>query len=366
MSVARAATIPKWGKAKMIKNISLVAISALALSACNDQASTGGAAGGSRQEIRIVGSSTVFPYAKAVAEAFAKGDASRKSPVLESTGTGGGIEQFCKGVGADTPDIANASRRMKKSEFDNCAKNGVTDIVEIQVGIDGITLAESNKGQKFALTAADVYKALAANPFGKPQTAKLWSDVNPSLPKLPISVYGPPSTSGTRDAFAELILEAGCKTDAATKALKDSNEDKYKATCHDIRTDGAYKEQGENDNLIVQKLDANPDMVGIFGYSYMEANQGKVHGISLDGVAPSYDTIAGGSYPGARALYIYVKKAHVDKIPGIKEYILEFIKAGAKGSYLSKLGLISSPDDVRSSAEASANGLTVLDGSILK
>lgn len=350
----------------MMKKISLVAISALALAACNDQASTGGASGGSRQEIRIVGSSTVFPYAKAVAEAFAKADANRKSPVLESTGTGGGIEQFCKGIGAQTPDIANASRRMKKSEFDNCTKNGVTDIVEIQVGIDGITLAESNKGQKFELTAADVYKALAANPFGKPQTAKLWSDVNASLPKLPISVFGPPSTSGTRDAFAELILEAGCKTDAAIKALKDSNEDKYKAVCHEIRTDGAYKEQGENDNLIVQKLDANPDMVGIFGYSYMEANQGKVHGISLDGVAPTYDTIAGSTYPGARALYIYVKKAHLDKIPGIKEYVLEFIKAGAKGGYLAKLGLISSPDDVRTSAEAAANAMTTLDGSSLK
>jgi phosphate transport system substrate-binding protein len=352
--------------AKMMKKMSLLAIGTIALAACNDAASTGGASGGSRQEIRIVGSSTVFPYAKAVAEEFAKADPSRKSPVLESTGTGGGIEQFCKGVGADTPDIANASRRMKKSEFENCQKNGVTEIIEVQVGIDGITLAESNKGQKFELTAADVYKALAANPFGKPQTAKLWSDVNPSLPKLPISVYGPPSTSGTRDAFAELILEAGCSTDAATKALKSSDEDKYKAVCHEIRTDGAYKEQGENDNLIVQKLDANPDMIGIFGYSYMEANQGKVHGISLNGVAPTYDSIAGGQYPGARALYIYVKKAHVGKIPGIKEYLAEFVKGGATGAYLSKIGLIASPTDVRTAAEAAVNGLTVLNGADLK
>jgi phosphate transport system substrate-binding protein len=350
----------------MFKKISLIAVSVLALSACQDQASSGGASGGSRQEIRIVGSSTVFPYAKAVAEAFAKADAARKTPVTESNGTGGGIEQFCKGVGADTPDIANASRRMKKSEFENCKKAGVTDIVEIQVGIDGITMAESNKGQKFALTAVDVYKALAANPFGKPQTAKLWSDVNASLPKLPIAVFGPPSTSGTRDAFAELILEAGCKTDAATKAMKETDEDKYKAICHDIRTDGAYKEQGENDNLIVQKLDANPDMVGIFGYSYMEANQGKVHGISIGGIAPTYATIADGTYPGARPLFIYVKKAHIDKIPGIKEYILEFVKAGATGGYLTKLGMIAAPDDVRTKAEAVANGLTVMDGSGLK
>ena len=246
----------------MMKKISLIAISALALAACNDQASTGGAAGGSRQEIRIVGSSTVFPFAKAASEAFAKADTSRKSPVLESNGTGGGIEQFCKGVGAETPDIANASRRMKKSEFENCQKNDVKDIIEVQVGIDGLALAQSNKGTKFVLSTADVYKALAANPFGKPQTAKLWSDVNPSLPKLPISVYGPPTTSGTRDSFHELIMESGCKSDAAMKALKDSDEDKYKAICTEIRTDGAFKEQGENDNLIVQKLESNPKALG--------------------------------------------------------------------------------------------------------
>lgn len=350
----------------MLKKISLIAVSMLALSACNDQASTGGAAGGSRQEIRIVGSSTVFPFAKAVSEAFTKADPSRKSPVAESTGTGGGIEQFCKGVGADKPDIANASRRMKKSEFEACQKNGVTEIVEIQVGIDGIALAESNKGPKFTLTPTDVYKALAANPFGKPQTAKLWSDVNPSLPKVAIAVFGPPTTSGTRDAFAELILEAGCKTDATTKALKESDEKKYKAACTEIRTDGAYKEQGENDNLIVQKLDANPDMIGIFGYSYMEANAGKVHGIPISGVAPTYATIADNSYPGHRPLFIYVKKAHIGKIPGIQEFITEFVTAGATGGYLTKLGMIAEPDDVRVKAADIAKNLTVMTADGLK
>ncbi len=350
----------------MLKKISLVAVSALALAACQDQASTGGAAGGSRQEIRIVGSSTVFPFAKAASEAFVKADPSRKSPVLESTGTGGGMEQFCKGVGAETPDITNASRRMKKSEFENCQKNGVKDIVEIQVGIDGLALAQSNKGQKFALSTADVYKALATNPFGKPQTAKLWSDVNPSLPKLPISVFGPPTTSGTRDSFHELIMEAGCKTDAATKALKDSDEDKYKAVCTEIRTDGAFKEQGENDNLIVQKLDANPDMIGIFGYSYMEENASKVHGMVMDGVIPTIATISDGSYPGARKMFMYVKKAHLDKIPGIKEYVLEFVNGGALGGYLTKIGMIASTDADRATAKAAATDMTVLDGSGLK
>jgi len=350
----------------MLKKISLIAISALALAACQDQASTGGAAGGSRQEIRIVGSSTVFPFAKAAAEAFSKADPSRKSPVLESTGTGGGIEQFCKGVGAETPDIANASRRMKKSEFENCQKNGVKDIVEVQVGIDGLALAQSNSGQKFALSTADVYKALAANPFGKPQTAKLWSDVNPALPKLPISVFGPPTTSGTRDSFHELIMEAGCKTDAATKALKDSDEDKYKAVCHEIRTDGAFKEQGENDNLIVQKLAANPNMLGIFGYSYMEENASKVQGITMDGVAPTTETISTGKYPGARKLYIYVKKAHADKIPGIKEFVAEFLNGGKMGGYLTKLGMIASTDADQKMASDAASGFAAMDGADLK
>ena len=350
----------------MLKKISLIALSVATLSACQDQASTGGGAGGSRQEIRIVGSSTVFPFAKAASEAFVKADPSRKSPVLESTGTGGGMEQFCKGVGAETPDITNASRRIKKSEFENCQKNGVKEIVEIQVGIDGLALAQSNKGQKFALSTTDVYKALAANPFGKPQTAKLWSDVNPSLPKLPISVFGPPTTSGTRDSFHELVMEAGCSTDATTKALKSSDEDKYKAICTEIRTDGAFKEQGENDNLIVQKLDANPNMIGIFGYSYMEENASKVHGIVMDGVTPTIATISDGTYPGARKMFIYVKKAHIDKIPGIKEFVMEFVNGGAIGGYLTKIGMIASTDADRVAAKAAATNLSAMDGADLK
>ncbi len=349
----------------MVKKISVLAFGSLALAACNDPAASGGA-GGARQEIRIMGSSTVFPFAKAVAEAFQKGDSNRKNPIVESTGTGGGIEAFCAGIGSQTPDIANASRRIKKSEFETCKKNGVTEIVEIQIGIDGIALGESIKGPGFKLTNAEVYKALAANPFGKPNLTKKWSDVNPALPNIPIAVFGPPKTSGTRDAFAELILEAGCKTDAATKALKETNEDKYKAVCHDIRTDGAYKEQGENDNLIVQKLSANPNMLGVFGYSYMEENSTTVRGVALENVAPNYGAIATGRYPGARPLFIYVKKQHVDKVPGIKEYVAEFVSAGTKGSYLTKLGLIAAPDDVRKKAFDAAANMTIIDGADLK
>lgn len=348
----------------MFRNFSIAALGALALAGCQDKAG-GDAAGGSRSEIRIVGSSTVYPFAKAVAERFAS-ESGNKAPVLESTGTGGGIEQFCSGVGANTPDIANASRRLKKSEFETCQKNGVTDIVEIEIGIDGIALAQAKGAKPLPLSPLQVYKALAAKPFGKEQTAKTWSDIDPSLPATKIAVFGPPTTSGTRDAFNELIMEAGCNTDATIKALKDSDKKKYEAICHDMRTDGGYMDQGENDNLIVGKLVANPEALGVFGYSYMEENADKVSGIALEGVVPTYDSIAGGKYPGARKLYIYIKKAHVGKIPGIKEFAEAFAAAGAPDGYLVKLGLIASPDDAREAAKQAASGLPVLDGAKLK
>lgn len=349
----------------MIKKFVLAATSVLALSACQDQASSGGS-GGSRQEIRIVGSSTLFPYAKAVNDAFKNANAANKVPVAEQNGTGAGVKQFCAAVGADTPDIVNASRRMKKSEFDDCKKNGVTEIVEIQVGIDGITIAEATNGLAMKLTPLDLYKGLAANPFGKPQTAKAWKDVNPALPAEKISVFGPPTTSGTRDAFNELIMEVGCQTDPAMKALKTSDEKKFKSLCHDYRNDGSYQEQGENDNLIVQKLAKDPTMFGIFGYSYLAENAEKVKAVAINNVMPTAKSIADGSYPGARPLYIYVKKAHVGKVPGIKEYVAEFVKAGEEGSYLTKLGMIAAPADVRAKSAAIAADFTVLDGGDLK
>lgn len=349
----------------MLKKLSLVAVSILALSACQDQASNSGS-GEARDELRIVGSSTVFPFAKLVAENYQASAEGIKAPVLESTGTGGGLERFCSGIGADTPDIANASRRIKLSEFEKCQANGVTDIIEIQVGIDGIALAQSITGPDFKLSVGDIYAALAANPYGKPQTAQKWSEINPAYPDVAISVYGPPSTSGTRDAFEELIMEAGCKTDASTKALKDSDEDAYDAICTEVRNDTSFKEQGENDNLIVGKLSANPSSLGIFGYSYMEENADKVRGVAIDGAAPTYDSIASGAYPGARPLFIYVKKQHIGKIPGIQEFVTEFVDAGVAGSYLAKIGLITSPDDMRTKAKAAVSELVTIDASELK
>lgn len=347
----------------MIKIFALIAVSAIALAGCNDQA---GSSGASRDYISAVGSSTVYPFATTAAEEFVRANAGMKTPKIESTGTGGGMERFCQGVGAGYPDIANASRRMKKSEFDKCAAAGVTDIVEVQIGIDGIAIGESVNGPKFSLAPEDLYKALAAKPYGKDNTAKTWKDVNPALPAVGISVYGPPSTSGTYDAFKELIMEKGCTANAEMKALKDSDKDSFESICHGLRGAPYYVEQGENDNLMIGKLAKNPNSVGIFGYSYLEENLDKVRGIPLAGVAPEYAAIASGEYPGARPLYVYVKKAHVGVIPGLKEYLAEFLKGAADGGYLKAKGLIVSPADVSAKANAAASAMTSLDGADLK
>ncbi len=343
-----------------IKTLSFVLLGSVALAAC------GGGASSSRDQMRAVGSSTVYPFSKAVSESLAKTNPGIKAAIIESTGTGAGMKLFCSGVGVAHPDIVNASRRMKASEYEECAKAGVKDIIEVQVGLDGIAFAEAKDGPDMKLTPADVYKALAANPFGKPQTAKLWSDVNPALPKIPIQVYGPPSTSGTRDGLAELILTKGCDTDPAMKALKDSNKDEHKKICTGVRDDGAYVDQGENDNLIVQKLAANPQAIGVFGFSFLEENMDKLKGVPMNGVTPTYATISDFSYPGARPLYIYIKQAHLASIKGLKEFAVEFSKAWGPEGYLKKLGMVIAPDDVRAKNATVAESMTLLDPTSLK
>ena len=340
--------------------ITAALLATAALSACGGQQS------GTRDQIRAVGSSTVYPFAKAVAESFAKSDPSIKSPIIESTGTGAGMKLFCAGVGAQHPDVQNASRRVKKSEFEGCQKNGVKDIVEIQVGLDGVAFAEAKGGAGLALTPEIVYQALAKTPYGKPNTAKTWKDVDSSLPDLPILVYGPPSTSGTRDALKELILMKGCDANPEMKALKDSDKDKHESICGDVRDDGAYVDAGENDNLIVQKIEANPKAIGVFGFSYLEENMDKLKGLSMKGVMPTYTTISDFSYPGARPLYIYVKAAHLSAIPGLKGYVAEWAKMWGKGGALAKLGMVVSPDDVQATNAQVASAFTLLDGSQLK
>jgi len=320
-----------------------------------------------RDQIRIVGSSTVYPFSTVVAEEFGQ-TTSFKAPIVESTGTGGGMKLFCAGVGVDHPDISNASRRIKASEVDLCATNGVSDITEVMIGFDGIVLASSKKAEPMPLTLRQVFLALAKDvpaPNGDlvPNPNKTWKDVDPALPDVKIEVLGPPPTSGTRDAFNELALEGGCKTFPDLKALESTDKDEYKKVCRSVREDGAYVEAGENDNLIVQKLVANPKALGVFGYSFLDQNGDTVQGNTVDGVEPTFENISAGRYPVSRSLYIYVKKAHADSIPGIREFLAEFTSEKAYGEfgYLADKGLIPAPTAQREKYRADAKNLTNLE-----
>ena len=304
-----------------------------------------------RDTINIVGSSTVYPFATVVAERFGR-NTDFPTPKLESTGSGGGLKLFCEGVGTQHPDITNASRRMKKSEFDNCQANGVEKITEVRIGADGIVIANSKDAEKLDLSLEQVFLALAkdvpnpdggnelvANPYDK------WSDIDSSLPDMEISVMGPPPTSGTRDAFVEIAMEGGCKQFDMIAKMEDENEDKFKSVCHSMREDGPFVEAGENDNLIVQRLAQDPETMGIFGYSFLMENEGQIQAASINGVEPTPENISAEDYPVARSLFFYIKQAHVGVVPGIQEYVAEFTSEGAWGDngYLVDVGLIPNP-----------------------
>lgn len=341
-----------------------------------------------RDYVSIVGSSTVYPFSTTVAEQFGK-SSKFSTPKVESTGSGGGLKLFCAGIGVSHPDITNASRRIKKSEYDRCQSNGVKEIIEVKVGYDGIVLANSKKSTQMKLTRRDIFLALAKmvpgadgklidNPY------KTWKEVNPSLPDIKIEVLGPPPTSGTRDAFAELAMEGGAKTFADMAALRKAKGDAVKPlmvklgipenafnkkgkkvfqyVAHSIREDGAYIEAGENDNLIVQKLDANPVALGIFGFSFLDQNEDKVQGSEIDGHLPTFEGISDGSYPVSRPLFFYVKKAHVAVIPGIAGYLAEFTsdKAWGEEGYLADKGMIPMPEEERKKFAADVRNLTPL------
>lgn len=345
----------------MIRRAVLVA-TVLALAAC----SGGEAVDANRDHISAVGSSTVFPFTTAVAEDFVRRNPGTKAAVIEETGTGAGMAQFCKGIGTQFPDIEDASRRMKASEYAMCKANGVTDLMEIQIGIDGIAFAEAKNGPKLQLTPVDIFKALAASPMNQKNQSKTWQDVNPALPAIPIVIYGPPSTSGTRDALSELILARGCEAvmPLAVK-MKESAPQGYKDLCQKIRDDSAYVDSGENDNLIVQKLQANPNAVGIFGYSYLEANKDKLVGVPINGIEPTYETIASGAYPGSRPLYLYVKKAHLKAIPNLQAFLNLYATQWGPDGPLVKRGLIAAPQSVRDASAAIIKNGTQLDPRVL-
>jgi phosphate transport system substrate-binding protein len=330
-------------------------VASLTIAACS---------GSTRTQIRIVGSSTVYPFTTAVAEQFKRAWPQYAAPIVESTGTGGGIKLLCAGVGQQFPDIANASRRIKRSEVDDCTKHGVKGLIEVQIGLDGLVLAQSRKANFPSVSERDVYMALAAEPFGRGKnTARTWADINPALPRIRIEVIGPPPTSGTRDSFNELYMIKGCESEPAMQALKKSDETKFKTVCSRVREDGPFVEGGENDNLIVQKITANPNSLGVFGFSFLEENSDKVKDVPLNGIAATYDNISNFKYPASRPLFFYVKAQHVRAVRGMAEFLAEFTREATwgPGGYLSRRGLVASPDDVRAKNAAIARDLTLLD-----
>jgi phosphate transport system substrate-binding protein len=341
------------------------AVALIALGACGDNAGAPGSQA-PRAGLFLAGSSTVFPFATRVAENFAR-TSGGAAPRVESMGTGGGIQAFCQGVGPSTPDIANASRQMKASEFELCRKNGVTDIVEIKIGYDGIVVATARTGNSFNFRLEDLYLGLAKEVPGangafvaNPNTT--WQQVNPALPAQRIQVYGPPPTSGTRDAFLELGMAPGAEHLPALAALAAADGDRFEALAHTLREDNAWVDSGENDNAIVQTLTRTPGSLGVFGFSFLEQNMDTVKAETIDGVAPSADTIADGTYPLARSLYIYVKKQHVGVTPGLEQFVLEFMSeaAAGRGGYLQDRGLVPLPEDQLAAQRAIATALTVM------
>ena len=317
-----------------------------------------------REQIRIVGSSTVFPFSTAVAETFGR-TTDFKTPVVESTGSGGGLKLFCGGVGVGHPDMTNASRRIKQSEIDRCAANGVTEITEVKIGYDGIALGRSKAGGDLSLTKAQIFLALGkmVPVDGKlvPNPYTMWNQIDASLPATKIEVMGPPPTSGTRDAFVELVMREGAEHFPEIKALK-ADKNAFRSISDAMREDGAFVETGENDNLIVQKLQANPNAVGIFGFSFLDQNADVIKGAKVEGVEPTFDAIADGEYGVSRSLYFYVKKAHIGVVPGMLEFVEEFVsdKAYGEEGYLTDKGLIPLTEEEREAMTEQATGLAPL------
>ena len=317
-----------------------------------------------RDQIRIVGSSTVYPFATVVAEKF--GISSKfKTPVVESTGSGGGLKIFCQGIGPSQVDITNSSRRIKGREVKKCAENGITEITEVKIGYDGVVIANSKNTEQMNVDRKHIWLALGKNVMVDekiiPNPHKTWKDVDPSLPDIKIEILGPPPTSGTRDAFVELALQGGCKKFPFIKKIKKTDKKAFKRLCHTIREDGPYIEAGENDNLIVAKLEENSKALGIFGYSFLDQNKDKLQGSIIEDNTPTFENISSGKYPVSRSLYFYIKNAHVGKIPGMSEYVAEFTseKAFGTGGYLQEKGLIPAPDAERAEIRANALDLSL-------
>jgi len=319
-----------------------------------------------RDQIKVAGSSTVFPFAKAVAERFQPNNGGRPAPEVQATGTGAGIERFCSGIGGEAPDVVGASRRMRPDEYRVCMRNGINEVVELQIGIDGLAFAHSPSARPIALTRRQIYEALAANPYGQPQTKRTWNEIDPALPGLPITVYGPPAGDGTRDSLVELIMLPACEVNPEMRRLKAQDQARFNQICSTLRSDGAYQETDENDERTSMQLVVNPRAIGIFGYSYLEKQGERLTAIPIDGVAPDAATIGAGRYLASRPLFLYIKKSQIGAIPGLREYLAEFMRATGPGTYLAELGLVPAADQVRQRSVQTAGAMTPLRPASLK
>lgn len=360
MSEANGISMMDRGTARAPAGLLMLA-AMLGLSGCGE--SPGDAAA---KAISVVGSSTVYPFAKQVAEDFVAANEGLATPQVASSGTADGIKAFCAGVGATTPDIVNASRRMTRAEFAECAANGVAEIIEIEVGLDGIVFASAtDRGIDIKLTRDNVYRAIANKPFGREQTTKTWADVDAALPATPILVYGPPESSGTREALLDLVVEPGCRQNSAMASFEKSDPERFQRDCHALRSDSAFSSQGEQDDLIVRRVASNPEAIAIVGYSYLAKNPQAVKALALDGVLPSPATIADGSYEASRPLFIYVKKANLPVTPGLDKFLAQWAQSWGADGALAKIGLVPLAADRQARAAAAIQNQTVLSAAAL-
>ena len=319
-----------------------------------------------RSHILVAGSSTVFPFTQAVAEQFHGRNAQLPTPVVQSTGTGPGFELFCAGTGGNHPDVVGASRRMRAAEMQECRSNGIANVTELQIGIDGIAFVQSPSAPPIRLSRRQIYEALAANPYGRPNTIRRWKEINSAFPDIPILFYGPPAEDGTRDALAELILIPGCESDPAMRRMRDEDERRFREICTTVRSDGVYVASGEDDQRTAVQLIVNPGAIGIFGYGYLERERERLRGIAIEGVVPDNETIGSGRYSGARPLYIYVKADQVERVQGLRAFLTEYAGAIGPNGYLARRGLIASPEPVRTAATQAASALTPLNPANLR
>jgi phosphate transport system substrate-binding protein len=339
----------------------------LALTCALGLASCGSMGSEDRECARAVGSSTVYPFAAAVAEDLAKIYPDLDAAFVLSTGTSEGIRLFCEGVGLSTPDIINASRQMTKAEYQRCQANGVGEIIELQIGLDGIVFASARDGGiSLQLTPQMIYEALAARPYGEGLPARTWASVDGSLPARPIEIYGPPPSSGTRDALKELVLKTGCLANGRLGGMKLAEPERFETVCTELRTDGAYVEQGEHDDMTVAKLPANPEALAIFGYSYFEENADKIKAMPVGGIEPTYDTIASGRYPAARPLYLYVKTAHLDMVPGLRPYLEQWAKSWGEDGPLTRIGLVAASERMQALNRRAIAELAPMNAAVLR